>query len=229
MEWSADISHHVRQLEDYSPDLNRPNFYPPYRSDTVKKISSNIPLKEYCHILAIFIDETRGTSLQGFQASGTQTAIFRQQSAFWDVISKEYVEACYSATMEFLKCAVMHVAGRYTGEKLMRAFLDPSFAQIGSNLEAKLEELLWPYRKSHLSTQNPAYSSRVRPTQKTKSSQDGQESSNGEDEAPIDSSSWMETARRLKYKKDLIFAAETLDTTNAYYEVSILSSKRTIC
>jgi hypothetical protein len=53
MEWSADISH----------DLNKPNFYPPYRSDTVEKISSNIPLKEYCQILATFIDETRGTSL----------------------------------------------------------------------------------------------------------------------------------------------------------------------
>jgi hypothetical protein len=131
--------------------------------------------------------------------------------------------------MEFLKCAVMHVAGRYTGEKIMRAFLDPSFRQIESNLEAKLNELLLPYRNSHPSTQNPAYSSRIRPTQKTNSSQDGQESLDSEDEAHVDSSSWMETARRLKYEHELIIAAEALDTTDAYYEVSVLSSERKVC
>jgi hypothetical protein len=224
LKWSADISHNVRQLEDYSPDLNKPNFYPLCRSDTVKKISSKISLEEYCQILGKFIDETRGTSFQGFQASGTQTAIFRQQS-----VSKEYVEACYRTTMKFLKCAVKLVAGRYTGEKIMRTFLEPSFRQIESNLEAKLNELLWPYRNSDPSIQNPAYSSRIRPTQKVKSSQDGQESRDSENEAHIDSSSWMETARRLKYEHELIFAAEVLGTTDAYYEVSVLSSKRDVC
>ena len=145
-----------RQFEDYSTEVNKPNFYPPYKPNGVSKEPSNIPLQAYCQILASFMDDTRGTSLQGFQASGTQTAIFRQQSVYWGTISKEYVEACYAAALDFLKCAVMHIGGRYTGEKLMRAFINRSFNDIGSRLEQKLNELLWPYQKSHLSTQNPS-------------------------------------------------------------------------
>jgi hypothetical protein len=211
-----------RQLEDYSPDLNKPNFYPPYKPDTVEMMSSNIPLKDYCQFLATFDEETRGTNLQGFQTSDTQTAIFRQQSAFWDVISKEYVDACYHATFEFMKCAVMHVAGRYTGEKLIRAFMNSSFTQIGSTLEAKLDELLWPYRKSHPSTQNPKYSSGVRPNQKAQASHNDQESSDGAN-ACHDDESWTETAQRLKYMDELISAANAIVIADVYYDVSIPS------
>lgn len=168
------------------------------------------------------MDDTRGTSLQGFQASGTQTAIFRQQSVYWGTISKEYVEACYAAALDFLKCAVMHIGGRYTGEKLMRAFINRSFNDIGSRLEQKLNELLWPYQKSHLSTQNPSYSLRVSPAKKMQRSQsveDGEDDENDGEE--LESDSWAEIALKFNYEHDLVFAAKAIDITDAYYDVSI--------
>lgn len=169
------------------------------------------------------MDDTRGTSLQGFQASGTQTAIFRQQSAHWGTISKEYVDACYAAALEFLKCAVMHVAGRHTGEKLMNAFIDRPFNEIGKKLVQRLNDLLWPYQKSHPSTQNPNYSSRVSPSKKTQRSQDIADSKNDENnEQKLDADdAWAEIAVKLKYRHDFVFAAEALDITDAYYDVSI--------
>jgi hypothetical protein len=171
------------------------------------------------------MEDTRGTSLQGFQASSTQTAIFRQQSVHWGTISKDYVEACYAAALEFLKCAVMHVGGRHTGEKLMHAFIDKSFDEIGNRLEQRLNDLLWPYQKSHPSTQNPNYSSRVSPSKKTLHAQDNDDTKDDEgddDEEEIDSdASWAETALKLNYQHDLVFAAEALDITDAYYDVSI--------
>jgi hypothetical protein len=213
---------HSREFGLYSPELNAPNFYPPYKPIGFDTEPSNISLEAYCRRLATFMDDTRGTSLQGFQAAGTQTAIFRQQSVYWSKISQEYIGACDAATLDFVKCAVMHVGGRHTGEKLMRTFIGPSFSEIGSRLEQKLNELLWPYRKSHPSTQNLSYSSRVRRFKKTQRSQE--DGKNGEDEAGSDAS-WAETALKLNYQHDLVFAAEALDITDAYYDVSI-SSKR---
>ncbi|GAB7326472.1 hypothetical protein MBLNU13_g10472t1 [Cladosporium sp. NU13] len=214
-----------RKFEDYSPEVNGPNFYPPYKPNGVSKEPTNISLEAYCQTLASFMEDTRGTSLQGFQASSTQTAIFRQQSVHWGTISKEYVEACYAAALEFLKCAVMHVGGRHTGEKLMHAFIEKSFDGIGNRLEQRLNDLLWPYQKSHPSTQNPNYSSRVNPSKKTLHAQDNdgsEDDEDDEDEEEIDSdASWAEIALKLNYQHDLVFAAEALDITDAYYDLAL--------
>lgn len=121
--------------------------------------------------------------------------------------------------MDFLKIAVIFVGGRYTGEKLMRTFVDPSFVEIGRKLEAKLDELLWPYRKSHPSTQNPRYTSRVSPA---KSLQDSDSIQNGEERGEqTDVAIWTEEAKRQKFDHDLVFAAEAIDTTDAYYDVRV--------
>lgn len=225
---SANIYCHRRHIKDYSPELNEPNFYPPYKPTGACKEPSKISLEAYCRILAAFIDDTRGTSLQGFQAPGTQTAIFRQQSVYWGFISKEYVEACYAAASDFLKCAVMHVAGRHTGEKLMHVFVDRSLGKIGNKLEEKLDELLWPYQNSHPSTQNPYYSSRVSIAKEVQCSQiesdsdddDGDGNDDGEDYA---NASWAEIALKQKYRHELVSAARALDLTDAYYDVSTSS------
>ncbi|KAM0721528.1 hypothetical protein Q7P37_002453 [Cladosporium fusiforme] len=215
-----------QQFMDYSPEVNEPNFFPPYKPNGIGKEPSNISLEAYCQILASFMDDTRGTSLLGFQSSSTQTAIFRQQSVHWETISKEYVEACYVAALDFLKCAVMHVGGRHTGEKLMHAFIDRSFNEIGSRLEQRLNDLLWPYQKSHPSTQNPNYSWRVTPSKKTQRSQnsdDGEVDGDDEDgEEEFDSDdSWADIAVKLNYQHELVFAAEALDITDAYYDTKL--------
>jgi hypothetical protein len=150
-------------------------------------------------------------------------AIFRQQSVHWGTISNGYIGDCYSAASDFLKYAVIHVGGRHTGEKLMRGFMDQSFNEIGSKLEQKLTELLWPYQKSHPSTQNPKYSSRISLSKKTQCSQNVKESTDDKDNEENDDSdvSWAETALKLNYENELVFAAEALDITDAYYDVSI--------
>jgi hypothetical protein len=177
-------------------------------------------LEGYCQILAAFIKDTRGTCLQGFQAPGTQTAIFRQQSVYWGLISKEYVGDCYTAVSGFLKCAVMHIAGRHTGEKLMQAFIDRSLSELGSKLEEKLNELLWPYQNSHPSTQNPNYIARVSLAKETHRSQVDKDSEDDEDRNDTDAS-WAEIASNLKHGHELVDAARALDLTDAYYDVSI--------
>lgn len=219
---NANVCSYHRHFEDYSPDANKPNFYPPYISSGAETRPINISLKAYCDILAAFMDDTRGTSLQGFQAPSTQVAIFRQQSVFWSAISKEYLDACYAATLEFLRCAVAYVADRHTGEKLMHAFMEQSYVDIGTKLDAKLDELLWPYQKSHPSTQNPNYTSNVSAGKKKQ----GSESDDDGEEVEADScvaASWTEAAEQLDLPDDLIFAAEALDITDAYYNVSSLS------
>jgi hypothetical protein len=222
-DFSANICCHRRRFKDYSPELNEPKFYPPYKPNGACKQPSNISLEAYCRTLAAFIDDTRGTSLQGFQAPGTQTAIFRQQSVYWGLISKEYVEACYAAALDFLKCAVMHVAGRHTGEKLMHAFVDRSLGEIGNKLEEKLDELLWPYQNSHPSTQNPYYSSRVSIAREVQCSQIESDSDGSDDGEDQTNAPWAEIALKQKYRHELVSAARALDLTDAYYHVSTSS------
>jgi hypothetical protein len=212
-----------RELEDYVPGLHKPNFYPPYKPDGTVTGHINIPLEAYCRILAAFIDDTRGTNLQGFQASGTITAIFRQQSVHWGTLSGEYIDSCYLAASEFVKCAVMHVANKYTGDKLMHAFVYQSLEEIESKLEQRLNDLLWPYQKSHPSTQHPSFSAHVNPserTQRSESTGDGTHSESGD--AGIDADdSWARTALKLSFPNDLVDAADALDTADQYYDVSI--------
>ena len=218
--WNANIYCYRRQVKDYSLERNKPKFYPPYKPTGVCKEPSNISLAEYCQLLAAFINDTRGTSLQGFQVPGTQTAIFRQQSVFWGLISKEYVEECYTAVSRFLKCAVMHIAGRHTGEKLMQAFIDQSLGELESKLEEKLNELLWPYQNSHPSTQNPYYSEQVSLAKETQRSKIDMDSEDDED-TNDDHASWAEIASKLELGHELVHAARALDLTDAYYHVSI--------
>lgn len=103
------------------------------------------------------MDDTRGLNLQSFYAASVQIAIFRQHSIFWRKVFKECIDACYSATSEFLRSAAVYVAGHLTDGKLIHAFIEQSCVEIEGKLDSKLEELLWPYRRSHLSTQNPRW------------------------------------------------------------------------
>ena len=217
---NANIGTHLRSFEDCSPELNGPNFHPPFKPSGAEKEPRNISFEAYCEVLASFIDDTRGTNLPGFQAPGTVLAIFRQQSVYWEFISNQYVEDCSFAVLDFLESAVMHVGGRHTGKKLMDGFIHQSLSEIGIKLEQKLTELLWPHQKSHLSTENPKYHSRVSASKKTLCSRNVEGSTDdreSEDQNYVDS--WSEIALKLDFQPRLLSAAEALDTTDAYYEV----------
>ena len=217
--WRANTRFVLRHFESQSSDLKQPNFYHPFKMDGEEAQPKGISLEEYCRQLAAFMADNRGICLQGFHASGTQIAIFRQQSVFWQTIAKDYIDTCYAAALEFLQCAVVHVAGQYTGEKLMHTFIDQSFHEIGNKLDEKLEELLWPYLKSHPSTQDPRYNSSVSPGTRLKNGQSSTDSDDDEDEASIVFESWTERAQTLNWEHELVFAAEALDMTDAYYDV----------
>jgi hypothetical protein len=219
---NADMNCLRRELEDSVPELHKPNFYPPYKPNGAVAGHSNISLEAYCRVLATFIDDTRGTNLQGFQASGTVTAIFRQQSVHWGTLSREYIDSCYLAASKFVKCAVMHVAGKYTGDKLMLAFVYQSLTEIETRLGKRLNDLLWPYQKSHPSTQHPSFSAHVNPpdrTQRSESTGESTHSSNGDVGIDADDS-WASTALKLNFPNNLVYAADALDTADAYYDVS---------
>jgi hypothetical protein len=118
-----------------------------------------------------------------------------------------------------------HVAGRYTGEKLMKTFVSKSFREIGGRLEQRLNDLLWPYQKSHPSTQNPSFSARVSPAKRARCSESTEDSDHKRiDEDGVQAyDSWVETALDLNFTHNLVSAADTLDTADAYYDVSIVS------
>lgn len=98
----------------------------------------------------------RGTNLRSHPSEAVPD-IFRQQSVFWETITRKHVDRCYAATTGFILTAVMHVAGRHTGEKIMQYHMNPAFDRKSDVLDDKISELLWPFQKSHPITYNVAF------------------------------------------------------------------------
>lgn len=109
----------------------------------------------------------------------------------------------------------------------MSRFINQSLLECGNRLEEKLKELLWPHQNSHPSTQNPLYRSRVsvnlaKELSCSQTNSDDEHEEDCEDEVVPDAS-WAEIALKLNYHPDLVHAARTLDSSDAYYDVSIPS------
>uniref|UniRef100_UPI0015E86CC0 hypothetical protein n=1 Tax=Brucella melitensis TaxID=29459 RepID=UPI0015E86CC0 len=91
-----------------------------------------------------------------------------------------------------------------------------------TKLEQRLNDLLWPYQKSHPSTQHPSFSAHVSPTDRTQrneSTGDSTHSESGDVEIAANDS-WASTALKLNFPNNLVYAADALDTADAYYDVS---------
>lgn len=173
-------------------------FDPPYSSANGMQ-QLNVSLDHYCRKLATYMKSTRGKTPKGLLSQSTFQAIFRQQSAPWEKIVRDYVEQCRQSAYECLQLAVSHVAGRHTGEQLMQKYINPAFDNKATALDDKITELLRPYQKSHPITYNPMMidvgSSNHEPEER---------------EAYAKAHSWT---------KDIFLAAQALDRTEAYYEV----------
>ena len=163
------------------------------------------------------MQRNRGKNLPGMLSTTTVQAVFRQQSVPWARIAANFGESCYEATEDFLREAIMHVAGRHTGEALMRECVYSNKGFYGNRraLEDKIHELLWPFTKSHPMTYNPKYSTRVAAKPESPSA------------SATGAQRWGDIAIDTPgFTDDMISAADALDQTEAYYDVSAVGSPR---
>ena len=208
------------------------NFFPPYTSQLYNSGDGilkpvNVELHKYCTALATYMRQSRGKSLPGLLSFRTIKAVFRQLSVPWGPIVRTFVEKCYNAAQDFLKMAIYHIAGAYTGEALMREYVYPAFDQKSALLDSKIAELLWPFQKSHPITLNPSFGGEAATS--------GSRAINGEAGTAVGTAQtdvplpWATIARDINFSLEEVDAANALDQTEAYYEVSdLISSNRVL-
>ncbi|KAK5725055.1 hypothetical protein LTR17_013254 [Elasticomyces elasticus] len=187
------------------PEGTSPNFFPPY---TVARVPSwqtyNVPLDQYCTALSDYIGQMRGRYLPGTVSPKLITAMFRQQSA-------PYVESCYDHIARFLEQAVVHAAGKYTADKLMERYFYPALDRASDSLDSKVNELLWPYQKSHPMTANPKY----------RSKKDKTSSFSDEQGLAHTTGSRVDQAQTAALPSSSVTAAEALDRAEMYYQIAL--------
>lgn len=172
-------------------------FVPPYVWRSSSTQTQVIPPEMYFKALAENIRARRGKQLKDQPLIEVVQDIFRQQSARWDTFARGYESACFSAVCEFVRLAVVHVAGSHTAGRLFEHHIDPALDTKGDRLSEKVSDILWPYRASHPITYHGQLDSRT---------------------AEDNESSWAHKARRDR--EDLLPAAQALDQAEAYYDVS---------
>lgn len=154
------------------------------------------------------MEGTRGRNLEGMPLTITVRSIFRQLSVPWTGIAETFAENCCNAVHTFLRLAIRHVAGEHAGDALLRAYVYPNGDGLDRRkvaLAAKIEELLWPFKKCHPITYHPSFN----PTSVLESYSAGSR--------PAET--WGEIARGSQYRPELIQAADALDTAESYYNV----------
>ncbi|KAK6411668.1 hypothetical protein LTR95_018060, partial [Oleoguttula sp. CCFEE 5521] len=142
--------------EDSGMPTAKPNFHPPYTPTTGPVQPCRITLASYCGALAEYMKRNRGTGLPQLLSSDVVAAVFRQQSVLWKSFAQLCADDCCRAVIHFIREAVIYVAGPHTGQKILRLF-DAYFGDLRARLDAKVDELIWPYVKGHLATQNPMF------------------------------------------------------------------------
>ncbi|KAK4952403.1 hypothetical protein LTR10_009209 [Elasticomyces elasticus] len=186
------------------PEGTSPNFFSPYMISRVPSWQTyNVPLDQYCTTLSDYIGQMRGRYLRGTVSPKLITAIFRQQSAPWEYITRKYVEGCYDHIARFLEQAVAHAAGKYTADKLMERYFNPALDKASDALDSKVNELLWPYQKSHPMTANPRYRSKK------------------DMASSAITGSRADQAQIAVLPSSSITAAEALDRAEMYYEIAL--------
>ncbi|KAK5674786.1 hypothetical protein LTS10_012522 [Elasticomyces elasticus] len=155
--------------------------------------------------------QMRGRYLPGTVSPKLITAIFRQQSAPWEYIARRYVESCYDHIARFLEQAVVHAAGKYTADKLIERYFYPALDKASDSLDSKVNELLWPYQKSHPMTANPKY----------RSKKDRVSSLSDEQGLAHTTGSRVDQAQTAALPSSSVTAAEALDRAEMYYEIAL--------
>lgn len=202
------------------PPTTTLDFASPFKSivEADQATPYQVPFEQYCTQLASWMRENRGKDLPNLLKRDTLQAIFRQQSIYWDPMAKAHVHSCTAAALDFMRLAVTHVAGRHTGQKLMQEYVNPAFDVKYAQLHAKVEELLWPYQKCHLITDNPRWLTRTQ-----SETTDAQTS---ESQLP-----WSAYVASLpQCSKEHRIAAEAMDRADVFYDVrSCVNSSLRLC
>lgn len=154
----------------------------------------------------------KGRNLRGLADSRDVQAVFRSQSIRWGSLAKAHVESCYDATFKFMSEAILHVAGEYTGSRLLDNYIRPALETRRVALLGKLEELLWPYTTCQPITSHPEYISMTRLLLES--------SGTGQKKWYESGTIWSRHAQLHRFSVDHTHAAHALDCAEAYYEVS---------
>lgn len=136
----------------------------------------------------------RGKLLKSHPSEAVQ-AIFRQQTVGWESISRGYQGACFSAAADFVRMAVVHVAGQSMATRLFENHIDAELDRRDELLQSKVSDLLWPYQVAHPITYHPAFDEKT-----SKGNADS-------------------FSEKLEEREDLREAACALDQAETYYDV----------
>lgn len=175
----------------------------------------SVSFEHYCKSLADWMTTNRGKDLQNLLKRSALQAIFRQQSIRWQNCAQHYAYEYGSAVSLFVKEAIGHIAGEHTGRKLQSKYADPALEAKKNRLGEKVDELLWPYQRCHLLTNDPRWTAGTRSCRPI----------NPEAGAlsPNPAARWLTLAAQRSYGAKEMVAADAMDRAEVFYEVSTTS------
>ncbi|KAI1735636.1 dynamin family protein [Xylaria scruposa] len=100
---------------------------------------------------------TRGCELPGRFNSLIITDLFLEQSKPWRAIVSSHVNHCWTAAKRCLKLAVISVAGRQVGSRLLQRVIDPALDSLKEDINSKANELIDSQVFCHPVTYNEQY------------------------------------------------------------------------
>ncbi|QIW99741.1 hypothetical protein AMS68_005259 [Peltaster fructicola] len=150
--------------------------------------------------------------LPGTIPQTTIQLIFRQQSVHWRAISERAQMQCLELTEKLLRAAMDHVAGEHTADLLWNDHGSPLYDYSEAALANKLNELLWPFEKSHPIICNVNALTQLRTPSRAQDQSKDSLSSTAE--------TWAEGARSVGWPHQMVLAAEAVDREEQYRQVA---------
>ncbi|KAK3675827.1 hypothetical protein LTR78_004468 [Recurvomyces mirabilis] len=201
-----------------------PTFFPPYLEKGMRALDTvSIEVGAYCQATAAHLDDLQGPYLSGLFPAKLITSIFRQLSTPWKTNAQQYVKDCHTAMRTSLEAAVMHVADRVTGRRLMNILLSPEMDDRWSMLNKKLTEIMWPLTSAHPMTWSRVYTQKVaedkRDTMTALGAMDPPSRKSSTHNADILQHYLQAHGSGLPQKERA--AAEAIEKADAYYQVAL--------
>ncbi|KAK4565352.1 hypothetical protein LTR86_003969 [Recurvomyces mirabilis] len=201
-----------------------PTFFPPYLEKDMRAWDTvSIEVGAYCKATAAHLDDLQGPYLSGLFPAKLITSIFRQLSTPWKTNAQQYVKDCHTAMRTSLEAAVMYVADRVTGRRLMNILLGPEMNDRWSMLNSKLTEIMWPLTCAHPMTWSRVYTQKVaedkRDTMTAFGAMDPPSRKSSTHNADILQHYLQAHGSGLPQKERA--AAEAIEKADAYYQVAL--------
>ncbi|KAK4499152.1 hypothetical protein PRZ48_009664 [Zasmidium cellare] len=152
-----------------------------------------------------YVRQNKSRGLPGDAPANGDADLFKVQSLRWEDIAHNYADQCVQAVAEFFQLALHHVAPEHTAAMIMTHIARSKMTDSRAKSRQKIHELVSPFRKSFITTQNPGY--------RIKNSQYEASSTNEENGRPQITS--------VVFKSDSTAAEAILNKVKTYYPIAL--------